>query len=137
MPYGTRRSHASGDLVECTDNKVAPVEGVDRKSIVVIPVWILNEMIKFEQDYEKDARLLGHRREAAEHHGRQAMLNAIVNDQQWLEGGREIRAELAAAQTKPPCHHVWYDLTLEEDAQKGMKRKVCQVCSEMVLEAKQ
>lgn len=102
---------------------------------MVIPVWVLKDMIKTHQDYQIDARSLGRRRAANEQLGKWTMLNLIVNDETWLEAGRQMLAEIAAARIKPPCHHVWIDVTLNEDTQKGMKRKLCQVCGEVVLEA--
>lgn len=118
-------------MTETTERKV---EEIDRSSIVAIPIWILKDMLTHYQEYEKRSLSLGHRREANEQRGRWKELETIVNDPLWLERGREMLAELAMAQAKPLCHHIWYDVTLNEDAQKGKKRKLCQVCSEVVVE---
>lgn len=124
--------HASGDWLDgITDSKK---DEVDRASIVAIPVWILKDLIKRYQEHEKDALTLHRRRVANEQRGGWQMLALIVNDEAWLEQGRRLLADLATAQVKPPCHHVWIDVTLNEDAQKGKKRKLCQICSQVVVE---
>lgn len=124
--------HASGDWLDgITDTKK---DEVDRASIVAIPVWILKDMIKRYQEYEKEALSLHRRRAANEWRGKWQELEVVISDPAWLEHGRQLLADLATAQIKPPCHHVWTDVTLNEDAQKGKKRKLCQICSEVVVE---
>lgn len=97
-------------------------------------MWILKDMIKRYQEHEKDALTLHRRRVANEQRGGWQMLDLIVNDEAWLEQGRQLLADLEAAKIKPPCHHIWTDVTLNEDYTKGMRRKLCQVCSAVVME---
>ncbi len=105
----------------------------DHKTVVVVPVWILKAMITQERESELLYLRISHRRDANEHRGRRLALESICQDAAFLELGARMQAELAAAQ-KPPCHHVWIDVTLTEDEAGGATRKLCQVCGEVALE---
>ncbi len=129
----TLRMDASGDNL--AEKLSTDAKAIDHSIIVVIPVWVLNDMILHEMESENMYRSIGHRRDANEHRGRREMLQLIMSDEAWLEQGCALLADLAAARVKPPCHHVWIDVTLKEDADQGMKRKLCQVCSDVVTEA--
>ena len=108
---------------------------IDRSTIVVVPVWVMNDMIKRYKEYEKDERLLGHRTSATIYRGRREALELIATDEAFLERGREMLKELVVAQRKPQCNHIWMDMTLNEDAADHKIRKMCHRCFEVVVEA--
>ncbi len=119
---------ASGDWLN--EKKVE----IDRSTIVVVPVWVLNDLIKRHKEYEKDDRLLGHRTSANVHRGNWEMIELIATDEAFLERGRDMLKELIVAQRKTPCNHIWMDMTLKEDADNHVTRKMCHRCFEVVVE---